>query len=364
MNTVRIVFLSVVAALVSVAGIVAAQSQITKKPGVAPPPNAPKLSGRLEVKVMRLSSPPSTVPEAVVCVGDADNPQRYGMMIARKDGTAVFTGVPLTTDLLVTASGKHRQQADGGARIEHRMRGASDVAEIAIPWGKGDGPTCTTPGRSKALPADANLNPSLKAPLRTNAVAIAQQRRVLLFTHKGSPWDYLAVAGKPTHFRTSQNPTLSDATWRSATVTDGERMHFVHHDIQGGDGRKTIYFQLKNSRAWSPPYSVEVNFAELYRCELEYERADNALAPMGEPQGNLGKERLSLLRAESKTLNVAWPSPNEKKRGYGMHLRRARNVGDRPVELTIGGGPVWNKHVLQPGAGAKFRHDLKAVRCP
>ncbi len=78
----------------------------------------------------------------------------------------------------------------------------------------------------------------------------------------------------------------------------------------------------------------------------------------------MSEEQLSVLRAQSKTLDVAWPSSNEGKPGYGMHLRYASNAGEHPIELTVGGGLVWNKAILQPNETRYIRADMRAVRCP
>lgn len=353
-----------VLALVLAVGV--ADSGLAQRPGLPSRARGPtsSFSTILEVRVYNMTASGDMaggLGEILVCVGDQDDPRRYGEALSNTNGIARFQGVPISTDLIVTASRHGSFPKRRGERVEFRMRGRFGALDIGLQYGRG-GPTCSTPGRRKALPEGADPRPVLKRPLRTES-SVVRQRRVVLYTDRGSPWDYLDVGGNPTRFRTSQDPTFTGVAWRSASTSNG-RMHYVTHDIEGGDGTKTIYLQLRNARGTSDSYSVRVNFVDLYSCVLEYERADNALAPQGVPEGNLGVERVTLTRAQSKTFDTSWPSPHEKQRGYGTHLRRASNPGEHAVEITYGSALFWNEVLVHPGQQYQFKADLKAVRCP
>lgn len=347
--------LLVLLALAVAAPPAAAQTPI-RRPGTSP------ISGitirtSLEVLVLTGTTPAR---QARVCVGVLGDQSKFGEALTDNSGIARFSGVTPAEDLIITASKRRFSGNVQGVRIEHRMSGTSDRVEVTV---ANNGPTCATPTRTKALPPSAVLGPpALRGTLRTNAGTFATHRDILLRTHAGSPRDYLEVTGRPTAFRTAQDAAMTGADWRDATIEE-DRMYYVGHEITGGDGRKTIWLELANGQGASEQYSVDVDFLEMYQCRVEYERADNALAEMGDPVGDLGIESLTLQRTESKTFNYAWPSENERKRGYGMHLRILRNVGDHAFEVSFGGGFVWNVRRIEPRTGATFRADMRSLRC-
>jgi len=96
---------------------------------------------------------------------------------------------------------------------------------------------------------------------------------------------------------------------------------------------------------------------------LTYQRANTAFAPKGVPEGNLGEEEVRVMIGETKSFDTSWPSPNEKKRGYGMHLRTAKNTGQHPIEVKLREGLVSSVHVYEPGDNYSIKADLVSVRC-
>lgn len=114
-------------------------------------------------------------------------------------------------------------------------------------------------------------------------------------------------------------------------------------------------------------------------CRIEYQRADNALAAPGRPDGQLGTEKLTLKPGERKVFNTDWKFEKRRNDGsnyYGSHLRILRNAGAAPVQLSLKGNElpagmaaaniIGQKAVgqLKPGASAtQLRHDLEEVTC-
>jgi hypothetical protein len=302
------------------------------------------------------------VKRAIVCVGDSADTQRYGMQQIL-GSEASFTDIPLGAGLIITAYTQDSFRSPvRGARIATTMRSSSERVEVVWDlWTAG--PTCNTPPFTKALP-DQPRAPELFGTLRTVPGPLARTRQVELVSRTEGSANYLEVTGAPTHYRTSQRSDFQGSGWQTTQVmTTRQAVSFVRpapHEITGGDGTKRIYLQLKNDVGVSRTYQFQLDFLNLYTCRLAYLRAPNAMATTGLMQ----TEELTIIRGQSKTLNVAWPSANEGRLGYGMHLRRASNEGDHRVELTVGGGLIWDKVVLEPGAKQNFRADMKAVRCP
>ena len=119
--------------------------------------------------------------------------------------------------------------------------------------------------------------------------------------------------------------------------------------------------------------------AAAQECRIEYQRADNALASAGRPDGQLGTETLTLKPGERKVFNTDWKFEKRRNDGsnyFGSHLRILRNTGGAPVHLSLKGNElptggfagsiIGQKAVgeLKPGQGAtQLRHDLEEVVC-
>lgn len=301
---------------------------------------------------------------AFVCVGDSTDTKRFGSKVMTNASGEIAFSVPIGTAVVVTAwdefsSGGSRRHTLGGRDV---VPVRSRAHRVTIAWDRSRrGMTCNTPVLTKALPAVTPLQ--LGDALRTMPQGLTRTRTVELLTTRVDGYNYIDLTAPATHFRVSQRSDFQGAAWQTASVQQlparGYRMRAVEHEILGGDGRKTIYMQLKNDTGSSPVSQVVVAYVDMYACRLIYGRAPSALA-----QFRMAAETLTVMRAGSKTLDVSWPSPNEGKPGYGMHLRWARNVGEHPIELTVGGGVLWNKVVLEPRDTKTFKADMRAVRCP
>jgi hypothetical protein len=122
--------------------------------------------------------------------------------------------------------------------------------------------------------------------------------------------------------------------------------------------------------------------AAAQECRIEYQRADNAFAAPGRPDGQLGTETLALKPGQTKVFVTDWKYEKRRNDGtnyYGSHLRILRNTGSLPVRLSLvgplGGIPEAlqslkkmgnDKHSgeMTPGASAtRLRHDLQEVTC-
>ncbi len=96
-------------------------------------------------------------------------------------------------------------------------------------------------------------------------------------------------------------------------------------------------------------------------CKLEYHRSNTGLAPVGIAMGKLGTERITLNAGQTKYLRVT--KKGAKKRGFGNHLRRAKNVGRWEINLYV--KDVRNHWVnLKRGKRKIFQAHLKRVSCP
>lgn len=122
------------------------------------------------------------------------------------------------------------------------------------------------------------------------------------------------------------------------------------------------------------------------QCSIEYQRADNMFAAPGRPDGNLGKETLTLQPGQNQVFNTDWKYEKQRNDGrnyYGSHTRIVRNTGQRPVTLVFRGNPAdlgrasavgglvinvigeRGTGELKPGASAdNVRADLMEARCP
>jgi hypothetical protein len=307
--------------------------------------------------------PLETVKRAFVCVGDSTDTKRYGVKQMSNETGEIAFSVPYGASILVTAYIEvgSRDRYTIGGRVAATVHSRSQ--RVPVIWnGWERGMTCNRPVLSKSLPG-SDEPPRLRATLRTLPQTLSRTRDIEILTTTTSGTSYLEVAGVPAQFRISQRSDFSDAEWQDARVipspTGKNLMRAIPYELTGGDGRKTIYVQLRNDAGVSPVSQVVINFVDIYTCRLRYQRAPNALERL-----TMAEETLTVARGQSRTLDVAWPSANEGKPGYGMHLRWAKNSGDHPIELTVGGGLVWNQVTLEPNKSRSFQADLRAVRCP
>lgn len=102
-------------------------------------------------------------------------------------------------------------------------------------------------------------------------------------------------------------------------------------------------------------------------CYLQYERADNSWAAAGRPDGALGKEYVLVRAGETRDFVTDWKYEKQRNDGttyYGSHLRRAENLGVRPVRLQVRNAPFVEPWVTLDRVSQTFRADLMRVSCP
>jgi hypothetical protein len=126
--------------------------------------------------------------------------------------------------------------------------------------------------------------------------------------------------------------------------------------------------------------SIAAGTAAAQECRIEYQRADNAMAGPGRPDGPLGTETLTLKPGETKVFNTDWKFEKRRNDGsnyYGSHVRILRNTGSLPARLSLKGNDkitgglamqvAGQKAIgeIKPGQSAtQLRHDLEEVTCP
>lgn len=306
-----------------------------------------------------------------VCAGTAQDWQAYGIATAA-NGEASFPDAPHIGEVHIAVYG-----TDGISR--GRVMGAVTTQQI-FPTRRNVivelAPNPATAARCSGVPQrpDSSVSgPRVTGTLSSSGQTQSSgppwtfQRNLTLFTRKDPPTNtgVVEASGNPVEFRTREDGGPF-GEWRRPVVAPSFISN-VTHQITGSYGRKSITVQLRDSeRRESPEYTVEVVFvADMsLKCAIQYHRADNANAPYGMPQGSLGWEEMRLIGGETRRLDTAWPSPNEKSRGYGMHLRITTNTGQNPVRLTVRRFGLAESLTLAPGEERTFQHDLVSVHCP
>jgi hypothetical protein len=298
-----------------------------------------------------------------VCAGTSLNHQEYGMFFTNRLGEVRFADVPVSGTVLISVA-PISDEPPVPVRMAAEMEvDAAASREVAVKLSANWAARC--PGVARRTVPGMDTRPSITGTLKHGGSVIAPSRRLRFYTTSaGSDEPYVEVSGNPNEFRTYQGPQGWSA-WRQLTVTNGNRAHHLTHDIRGDNGTKEIRVQLRNSRLQeSPEYTLQVTFVELYSCTLEYQRATTAFAPMGVPEGNLGKEEVRVMMGDTKTFDTGWPSPNESRRGFGMHLRIAKNTGEHPVDVAFRVAGITNVQRIGRDSVFKFQADLVHVRCP
>ncbi|WP_298269254.1 hypothetical protein [Gemmatimonas sp.] len=295
-----------------------------------------------------------------VCVGTPRDLQAYGIAATDPSGSAQFPDAPELGDLLISIEAVLSSNVMYGASVTHAAvpTRRQITVDLAPNW------MVRCPGATRRTVPGLLDSSGIDGTLQHTGTPVAVSRNLTFFTTTTSGVRTLGVTGLAREFRTRQDD-LPFGEWRRATVTQGNQLAGVVHPITGPNGRKTVTLQLRNGRfGVSPMYTVNVDFVEIYFCNVRYQRADHALAPFGVPEGSLGAEDLRLTLGERKTFDTAWPSPNEKRRGYGMHLRTALNTGEHAIELTVRRVGTTEAVTIAPGVRQSFQADLVSARCP
>lgn len=115
---------------------------------------------------------------------------------------------------------------------------------------------------------------------------------------------------------------------------------------------------------------------------LEYWRADNMWADRGRPDGELGKESVTVVAGQPRVFVTDWRYEKKRNDGtnyYGSHARRIRNASqDESIVVRLTGGPLLDVSLamvqvmnggtsnpevkLHPGQQLDLKHDIIEVR--
>jgi hypothetical protein len=322
--------------------------------GIKPPEG---LSGPLVITVQHRNRP-VTAGAYRVCVGTARDWQAYGIVATDPQGQAQFPNAPPLGELVIHVEQALRTNVMFGASVTYQS--GPGRRQLTVDVTPDNEVRC--PGAPRRSMPELNDSTGIVGTLQHTGTPVAVSRTLTFFTTTAGGVRALNVRGFAVEYRTKQDEgVFSD--WRRATQGQGT-LTGVTHQITGNNGRKSVTLQLRNGRfAVSPMYPVSFDFVEIYFCELQYRRADHALAPAGVAEGAIGLESLRLQMGERKAFDTTWPSPNEKRPGFGMHLRTATNVGDHAVELTVRRLGQIETITLAPGGRQSFQADLVSARC-
>lgn len=293
-----------------------------------------------------------------VCVGTARDWEAYGMVATDNFGQAQFPNAPANGELRIHVEKSTRSSVMHGATLTYPI--GPSRRELTVHLVPGLEVSC--PGAPTRSIPEWTDSTGIVGTLQHTGTPIAVSRTLTFFTTTAGGVRALNVRGFASEYRTKQDEGgFSD--WRRATQGQG-MLSGVTHQITGEDARKTVTLQLRNGNfAVSPMYSVSFDFVDMYFCTLQYRRADHALAPPGVPEGAIGVETVRLQRGVREAFDTTWPSPNEKRPGFGMHLRTAIALGGHAVELTVRRGGITETTTLAPGVRQVFAADLVSARC-
>jgi hypothetical protein len=288
---------------------------------------------------------------ATVCVGTPEEPSKYGYKTTNAQGRADFTNVP-ATDVVVTAT---RSGFRGASKTDP---GTSYSRSVRMNLFSGSGgPTCPFPLQTSRTAIITVIEiPSFS--LNNGADIVPAGRAVELW----AVWKGAA----PTHYRASESASLSGAQWQPFQAS-GSRPTYRFADNRSGT--KTVFFQLRGAQGQTSAVvrdDITVRATRTPRqgpapCRLQIQRADNSLS--SDPNPAL-TETVQIAAGETKQFNSSWPSPNEKRLGFGMHVRRLRNAGPWPmiVVSTFNLAPAA-LFTLEPNESRSVRFDLDKVTC-
>lgn len=225
------------------------------------------------------------------------------------------------------------------------------------------GPNCETPIGAeptappvKALPTPDTTVPALTGVLKTAPSGTTTNLVVHLYTTASSP-NYLSVSGVPASYAVGKSPNASGLTWHPATITGWDRMQAVDVTLSAGEGKKTLYFFLKNAKGTSPAYAVDVTYVDLTPCKLSLTRASSATYG-----ASTTTQLFSIARGQSR----AWTSD-------GTLMVSAENNGTHSITVGYVSADCYGdeygqakEFTLGPG-GADFWSGFRSVKyakCP
>lgn len=291
---------------------------------------------------------------ATVCAGTATEPAKYGRLTTNSGGQVTFTDLP-GTQVVITA---HKTGFTG----QRKTAPAHGNDQFRLQAGTG-GPSCpVAPFPTER--AQITMTAIRSFTINNDAADVEVGRGVHLWIEwTGAP---------PTQYRVSERAGFPGASWQRwgpPRPVPGRtwRPGYLFQDQTPGE--KTIYVQLRNAHGQTSAIVSDrirlraaASAPQAGSCRLEIHRASNALA--FEPDPAL-RETVTIQAGSERRFNSAWPSPNESRRGFGMHVRRLRNVGELSmiVYSTFGAALKPEFFSLTKGQSRDVRFDLDRVVC-
>lgn len=164
-----------------------------------------------------------------VCLGTSANTNQFGAVRTDSQGYVYFSELP-KTPLLLTVSGSQRK----GVQRVIAATETTLVRTVHLPLG-GLGPVCDAPPTAiKIKPQKPKMNGLRVAGVNLDrGQSTTTSRRVVLSS---------SIAGTPTHYRISEDPSFKGAEWV-------EYQHTPLFTLSDGDGRKRVYYQVRKSVA-------------------------------------------------------------------------------------------------------------------
>jgi hypothetical protein len=166
-----------------------------------------------------------------------------------------------------------------GKRVNYVLKAAGAVLVMHLTATNAAGPNCQTaigaepvPPPTKVLPVPDTTVPALVRTLKTAPGPVSPSLLVQLYTDASSP-NFLTVSGVPSSYAVSNTSSPNSLTWHAVTITGYDRMQAVNVTLPPGEGKKTVYFFLKNAKGTSPPYAVDVTYVDATPCILTLTRA-------------------------------------------------------------------------------------------
>lgn len=301
----------------------------------------------------------SPIAGATVCVGTSAEPAKYGRLTTNSSGQVNFPEVP-GTELLVTA---HKPGFRGRSKTAPASNW-SRVERIGLQPGSG-GPACPAPLPTTGQ-AEVTITTIRSFSINDNAAEMQAGAPAQLWVE----W----TGAAPAQYRVSERSGFPGAAWRRwgpPRPVPGRTWRPAYQFQDQSPGEKTIYIQLRNAHGRTSAIvsdrirleaGADIGARRVESCQVEIHRADNALS--SEPSPAL-REVVRIPANTERRFNSAWPSANEKRPGYGMHVRRLRNLGPYPVIVhsTIGADLRISMFVMQPNESRSVRFDLDRIGC-
>lgn len=162
-----------------------------------------------------------------VCLGTSANTNQFGAVRTDSKGYVHFSELPKTPLLLTVSGSQHK-----GIQRVVPVSNTTLVRTIHLPLG-GLGPVCDAPATIIDIKPDNSRNNSLRiAAINLDKGQTTTRTRSVVLSPR--------IAGAPTHYRVSEDPSFKDSKWIEYQKTP-------LFTLSTGDGRKRVYYQVRKA---------------------------------------------------------------------------------------------------------------------